>query len=219
MKILFLFFILNYYIWKRNIKFLHKIIGIIFSFVYIIEYFIIFLGQLKKIYILYIYIYFFKEYNVYLKKKKIKYNFSYKKIKKINSYSIKKKNLINKIKSHYNYRRRYLGIGIVYIQMFKRWLKEKKNDIIYIYFYKWKKNYNILKKKIINNSLLFFFFNNYKLILYFDNLKKKLYYIVFYLSFIDLYKYNIWINYIFLLLKNLKIYYKNLIIFIKIKKW
>jgi len=167
MKILFLFFILNYYIWKRNIYFLRKIIGIIFSFVYIIEYFIIFLGQLKNIYTIYIYIYFFKEYNVYFKKKKIKYNFSYKKIKKINSYSIKQKNLINKIKSHYNYRRRNLGIGIVYIQMFKRWLKKKKNDIIYIYLYKWKKNYNILKKKIINNILFFFFFYIYNLIFFF----------------------------------------------------
>jgi hypothetical protein len=197
MKILFLFFLLNYYYWKREIYFLQKFIGIIFNFFFLLEYFVLFILKKKYIYIFFLYKYIIKEYYINFKIKnlrpKIKLN--------INNYNYQnkcKKNIyINKILYLYYRRRMYLGFTIVYLQIFRRWLKETKNHIIYMYFYKWKRNYNYYKKRIIDYSLLFFFYNNYNLALYFDNWKKKINFFIFVISYIKMYS-------LFLLLNKIK---------------
>jgi hypothetical protein len=211
MKILFLFIILNYYYWKRNIYFVQKFLGIIFNFFFLLEYLILFILKKKYIYILLLYKYIIKEYFINFEIKNIK-----PKIKlNINTYNYKdksKKNIyINKILYLYYRRRMYLGFTIIYLQIFRRWLKETKNDIIYLYFSKWKRNYNYYKKRIIDYSLLFFFYNNYNLAIYFENLKKKTFFFIFVITYIQMYS-------IFLLLNKIKkvwVIFKTILIKIK----
>ena len=72
MKILFLFFLLNYYYWKREIYFLQKFIGIIFNFFFLLEYFVLFTLKKKYIYIFFLYKYIIKEYYINFKIKNIR---------------------------------------------------------------------------------------------------------------------------------------------------
>jgi hypothetical protein len=195
MKIFLLFFILNYYYWKRDIYILQKFLGIIFNFFFLLEYFILFILKKKYMYIFLLYKYIIKEYYINFKiiNKKTKI-----KLKNNNYQDNNKKNIyINKIFYLYYRRRMYLGFTIVYLQIFRRWLKETKNDILYFYFYKWRRNYNNYKKRIINYSLLFFFYNNYNLALYFHKLKKKIFFFIFVISYIEMYS-------LFLLLNKIK---------------
>jgi hypothetical protein len=185
MKILFFFLLLNYYYWNRNISFLQKLFGIILNFFNFLEYLILFVFQVNCIYILLLYKFLMKEYYMNFNRKK--YNFKFYKHRYRYNEKKKKSIYISKIYDLYYRRKMYFGLTIVYMQIFKRQLKEKKNDIIYMYFYKWKRNYNYYKKKIINYSLLFFFYNNYNLAVYFYKLKKKLFNFFFIIRFIKMY--------------------------------
>ena len=82
----------------------------------------------------------------------------------------------------------YFGLAIVYMQIFFRKIKEKKNYIKYIYGAKLKTKYNKLKKTIINYSLLLYFFSNYNLVFFLENIKKRLFSLIVFLSFFELYK-------------------------------
>ena len=82
--------------------------------------------------------------------------------------------------------------------------------MVYLYNYKIKKNYNILKKKIINNSL-YFFLENYNLITFLENLKKKLWLIIFFLNFLGIYNIIKLKNIIFLILNIFKKKYNKFI--------
>src|ERR1700744_1727871 len=164
MKIFFLFFILRKYYRKFNSSFFDFFLGIIFIFFFLLKsyFFLIFI----------LYKFLIKEQLNFLKRAKVIYVINNNNDLHKKKY-IKKNGYINNIKKTYYNRRIHYGLIIVYIQIFLRKIKDRKNYMVYLYNYKIKKNYNILKKKIINNSL-YFFLENYNLITFLENLKKKL---------------------------------------------
>src|SRR6201999_3321189 len=166
MKIFFLFFILRKYYRKFNSSFFDFFLGIIFSFFFLIEFIFIFLLKSYFFLIFILYKFLIKEQLNFLKRAKVIYVINNNNDLHKKKY-IKKNGYINNIKKTYYNRRIHYGLIIVYIQIFLRKIKDRKNYMVYLY------NYKILKKKIINNSL-YFFLENYNLITFLENFKKKL---------------------------------------------
>jgi hypothetical protein len=182
MKTLLLFYKLNHYIISSKVFFFKKILSIIFSLIFLLEYIILFILSSKYMYIFNLYKYSFKNNSITYKQKVIYNSHFYKKKK------IKKELYKDKILKLYYNRWIYYGLSIVYLQIFLRKMREQKNYIIYVYNYKLKKSFNNLKKKIIYYSLLLYFLNNYNIVLYYSNLKKKLFNFIVILSFIEILK-------------------------------
>ena len=209
MKIFFLFFILRKYYRKFNSSFFDFFLGIIFSFFFLIEFIFIFLLKSYFFLIFILYKFLIKEQLNFLKRARVIYVINNNNDLHKKKY-IKKNGYINNIKKTYYNRRIHYGLIIVYIQIFLRKIKDRKNYMVYLYNYKIKKNYNILKKKIINNSL-YFFLENYNLIISLENFKKKLWLIIFFLNFLGIYNIVKLKNIIFLILNILKKKYNKFI--------
>src|ERR1700753_1256305 len=133
MKIFFLFFILRKYYRKFNSSFFDFFLGIIFSFFFLIEFIFIFLLKSYFFLIFILYKFLIKEQLNFLKRAKVIYVIN-------NNNDLHKKKNIKK--TYYN-RRIHYGLIIVYIQIFLRKIKDRKNYMVYLYNYKIKKNYNI----------------------------------------------------------------------------
>lgn len=194
-----LFLVLNYYYWSTYKAFSKKYFCFFFSLFYLLEYILILRLKNQYIYFLFIYWFYLKEnFSILIFKRE----FFAKKIPIPLKKKIKKKSYVDKVWRIYYDRWKYYGWSIFYIQRFLRIMREKRNYIKYMHFYKWKWNYYYLKKKIRHFGLFFFFYVNYKIIKYFDKI------------FYRIIKYFIILNYI-------KLYYKallNNILFFKLKK-
>jgi hypothetical protein len=177
-KIIIIFFIFIYLVsCSYRFKFLQKFL-IIF---YLLEYLFIFLINNYYIYFLLI-----CKYNNYLKTN-LSNIFIINKIISKKKEQKKKDDYIDYILRVYHYRHMYIGFTVVYTQIFLRKIKEFKNYVIYMYWYKLKRIYNNFKKKIINYSLLFFFYNNYKLVFFLEKWKIKIFNFIVFFSFCKIY--------------------------------
>lgn len=185
MKIIFFFIALNYYYFKRSINFLQKIKGIFFCIFLFLEYLFVFIFRSYYLSLLIVYKHLIKEKIINLKNKEE--DDEIKKLKKDITNLNKNRKIYFFLDLFYR-RRMYTGISIVYVQIFMRKMKEKKNNIIFFFNYKFKYMMSIVKKKIVKLSLFVYLVNNYNLVLYFDNLKKNLYYIIFFFSFMEIYR-------------------------------
>jgi len=201
MRIFFLFiFLIHYY--KKFSFFLWKILAFFIGLIYILEYIMIFIFKSYYIYILILLKYIIKEFLIILRKSwSISPNKNYKKKKE----DLKKNFISDKWWRIYYKRYMYYGFTKVYIQIFLRKVKEYKNYIYFLLFYKFKRKYNFYKKLIIKKTLLFYYWNNYNLVIYLENLKNKLLYILVFLSFFEIYNITVLVmalKYFFLRLFN-----------------
>jgi len=171
---------INYYYIKHCAFFLQKLIGILISLFYLLEYFFLFLLKIKNIY--FIFLYFFIKRENFIKKE----NFYKIILVKKTKVKRKKKSMDLFLKLYYK-RYMYIGLGIVYMQIFLRKIKENKNFIFFLFNYKLRNFFFNLKKKNINNFLYFFFSNNYFLTIYIDNLIKNLYSFFLIINFVLIY--------------------------------
>lgn len=213
MRILFFLFIwLTFYYKKNLLYFFQKLLGVIISFIFILEYIYIFFFQNLYIYSLIVYRYVFKE-NVIIFKKNINRK-SYRNKKEFLIKKKKKNKIISFFLNLYYRRRIYFGLTVVYIQIFLRKIKEFKNYIIFFFNFKLKKSYNSLKKYILSYSLRFYLFSNYNLVMYITNFKKKIFNFIVLISFIEIYKKT-------QLKKNIYIFFLKIFstLIEKIKKW
>jgi hypothetical protein len=177
-KIIIIFFIFIYLVSSSySLKFLQKFLVIF----YFLEYLFIF-----SINNYYIYFLLICKYNNYLKIN-LSNIFIINKIISKKKEQKKKNDYIDYIFKIYYHRHMYIGFTVVYTQIFLRKIKEFKNYVIYMYWYKLKRIYNNLKKKIINYSLLFFFYNNYKLVFFLEKWKIKIFNFIVFFSFCEIY--------------------------------
>lgn len=187
MKILYLSYIIIVKYVQYYPFFFNKLLSFFFCLYYLLEYTFLFKIKNKDIYFFFLYQYIRKEISFFLSRQNVFYIIkNNKKIK-----NKKNKNIILNYKKflyyYYGRRRMYYGLTVVYIQMFFRLIKEKKNFIKYMYFYKFKRMYSNSKKKIISYSISLFFFLNYNLIFFLEYSKKSIINLYFIFCFIKLY--------------------------------
>ena len=128
MKIIFFFIALNYYYFKRSINFLQKIKGIFFCIFLFLEYLFVFIFRSYYLSLLIVYKHLIKEKIINLKNKEE--DDEIKKLKKDITNLNKNRKIYFFLDLFYR-RRMYTGISIVYVQIFMRKMKEKKNNIIF----------------------------------------------------------------------------------------
>lgn len=183
MRVFFLLIFLIYY-YKKFSFFLWKILAFFISLIYILEYIMIFILKFYYIYTLILLKYKIKEFLMVLRKSwGTSSNKNYEKKKE----DLKKRSISDKWWRIYYKRYMYYGFTKVYMQIFLRKIKEYKNYIYFLLFYKFKRKYNFYKKLIIKKTLLFYYWNNYNLAIYLENLKSKLFYILIYISLFEIY--------------------------------